>query len=153
MPHPTWNPSLSSHGPQNKFQIRALRDLNSELFPVHSGILFSLLGVPYCLSNHWIPLEADPETERECRSLIWGGSWDYQVKKGKKQKGAKREVGLWQEWACMKLSDNCKSEPAYQFTSGRSAVLDKASEEPTRCLNAGMAFQGCLKLEVMGLDF
>lgn len=48
---------------------------------------------------------------------------------------------------------SCLGEPAYQFTSGCSAVLDKASEEPTRCLKAGMAFQGCLKLEVRELDF
>ena len=146
---------------------KALHDLNSELFPLHSGSLFSFLGVHHSLCHHLIQVgfpwkQSLRHIELECRSLIRPWSWDHQDKKGKKQKGAEREVGLWQVicWSQLawKSADavnqgfpSSPREPAYQLTSGCSAIANKASAEPTKCLKAGKALQGCPKLEVREL--
>lgn len=80
---------------------KALHDLNSELFPLRSGSLFSYLEVHHSLCHRLIHVgfpwkQTLRHIELECRSLIRPWSWDYQDKKGKEQKGAERQVGLWQ---------------------------------------------------------
>lgn len=80
---------------------KALHDLNSELFPLRSGSLFSYLEVHHSLCHRLIHVgfpwkQTLRHIELECRRLIRPWSWDYQDKKEKKQKGAERQVGLWQ---------------------------------------------------------
>ena len=91
-------------------------------------------GSPHYLSKHWIPLEADPETAWSAG--VWSGQ-GLGITKSRREKGRKglrEKSGCDESQLAWKLPDNCKSSclgaPAYQLTSGCSAVLDKASEGP-----------------------
>lgn len=165
-----WNPSLSSHAPQNKFQTGLFMIWTVNSFLSIVGAYSPFWGSPHCLSKHWIPLEADPETAWSAGVWSGQGLGITKSRREKSRKGLRENSGCDKSQLAWKLPDDCKSGlsllpwraclSAHLWLQGslRQGLLSKgqegSDEEGTpKCLEAGMAFQGCLKLEVRELDF
>lgn len=66
-------------------------------------------GSSHCLSKHWIPLEADPETAWSAGVWCGQGLGITKSRREKSRKGLREKSGCDKSQLAWKLPDNCKS--------------------------------------------